>query len=103
MFSPPTSLYGHGVFILPAGLDSVLQPYVPVFVLAGIGGQRLLMLSNMDLEKLGMFKVGHQEMLLQAVNLICDLVRHLFLFVLDRARSLILLTVPKGLNIISYY
>ncbi|KAK2174922.1 hypothetical protein NP493_767g01057 [Ridgeia piscesae] len=52
------------------GLDSVLEPYIPEFVRAGVGGQQLLNLTNMDLKKLGMFKVGHQEMLLEAVSLI---------------------------------
>ena len=64
----------HGVFIFPAGLDIVLQPYIPEFVRIGIGGQQLLMFTSMDLKKLGMIKVGHQEMLLEAVNLIYALV-----------------------------
>ena len=61
--------------MLPAGLDSVLEPYIPEFVRAGVGGQQLLNLTNMDLKKLGMFKVGHQEMLLEAVSLIHAIVR----------------------------
>lgn len=52
------------------GLDMVLEQYIPEFVRAGIDGQKLLILTNMDLKKLGVFKVGHQEMLLEAVDLI---------------------------------
>ena len=59
----------------PAGLDRVLEPYIPQFVRAGVKGQQLLNLTNMDLKKLGMVKVGHQEMLLEAVSLIYAIVR----------------------------
>eukprot|EP00914_Ancora_sagittata_P015875 GHVO01031566.1.p1 GENE.GHVO01031566.1~~GHVO01031566.1.p1 ORF type:complete len:102 (+),score=11.70 GHVO01031566.1:92-397(+) len=61
------------------GLDDVILPYVHCFLNAEIGGNRLLCLTRYDLEKLNITKVGHQELILEAVELLSSLVRD-FLF-----------------------
>ncbi|XP_060640457.2 connector enhancer of kinase suppressor of ras 1 [Anolis sagrei] len=53
------------------GLDPVLQDYP--FETWGLNGKRLLRLSYRDLEVLGVRRVGHQELLLEAVEQLCIL------------------------------
>ncbi|CAI5781574.1 connector enhancer of kinase suppressor of ras 1 isoform X1 [Podarcis lilfordi] len=53
------------------GLDPVLQDYP--FETWGLTGKGLLHLSYRDLEDLGMRRVGHQELLLEAVEQLCVL------------------------------
>ncbi|KAH0631200.1 hypothetical protein JD844_005412 [Phrynosoma platyrhinos] len=53
------------------GLDPALQDYP--FETWGLNGKRLLHLSYRDLEDLGMSRVGHQELLLEAVEQLCVL------------------------------
>uniref|UniRef100_H9GPP2 Connector enhancer of kinase suppressor of Ras 1 n=1 Tax=Anolis carolinensis TaxID=28377 RepID=H9GPP2_ANOCA len=53
------------------GLDPVLQGYP--FETWGLDGKRLLRLSYQDLEVLGVRRVGHQELLLEAVEQLCIL------------------------------
>lgn len=55
------------------GLDSSVLPYVPFFSNNGVGGCKLLLLSCDDLEKLNVHKIGHQEIILEGV----DLLKHL--------------------------
>jgi hypothetical protein len=40
----------------------------------GIDGRKLLMLTHHDLEKIGIDKLGHQELILEAVDLLKSLV-----------------------------
>lgn len=67
-------------FLLPrnvcvAGLDDCLQQYVCVFERGGVCGDRLLRISHAELEDLGVSRIGHQELILEAVDLLCALVR----------------------------
>ncbi|ELU11460.1 hypothetical protein CAPTEDRAFT_221602 [Capitella teleta] len=55
------------------GLDDVILPYVHCFLNAEIGGSRLLCLTRYDLEKMNITKVGHQELILEAVELLSSL------------------------------
>ncbi|XP_043075449.1 connector enhancer of kinase suppressor of ras 3-like [Puntigrus tetrazona] len=55
------------------GLDDSLQQYVPNFERAKISGEQLLKISHQDLEELTMTRVGHQELILEAVDLLCAL------------------------------
>ncbi|XP_052441693.1 connector enhancer of kinase suppressor of ras 3 [Carassius gibelio] len=55
------------------GLDDSLQQYVPYFEREKISGERLLKISHQDLEELTMSRVGHQELILEAVDLLCAL------------------------------
>lgn len=58
-----------------AGLDDCLQQYVCVFERGGVCGDRLLRISHAELEDLGVSRIGHQELILEAVDLLCALVR----------------------------
>lgn len=60
-------------FIL-TGLDDCLQPYVHKFEREKIDGEQLLKISHQDLEELGVTRIGHQELVLEAVDLLCALV-----------------------------
>ncbi|KAF5894163.1 connector enhancer of kinase suppressor of ras 3-like, partial [Clarias magur] len=55
------------------GLDDSLQHYVPNFEKKKIDGQQLLKISHQDLEELAVSRVGHQELILEAVDLLCAL------------------------------
>ncbi|UYV69225.1 CNKSR2 [Cordylochernes scorpioides] len=56
-----------------SGLDDALLPYVHFFVNQRVDGYRLLLLASEDMEALHISKVGHQELILEAVQLL----RHL--------------------------
>ncbi len=59
-----------------AGLSEVVQPFVPRFVEVGIDGARLLSLTHSDLAEFGIDKLGHQELILEAIDLLIQLVWH---------------------------
>uniref|UniRef100_A0A2C9KM06 Uncharacterized protein n=1 Tax=Biomphalaria glabrata TaxID=6526 RepID=A0A2C9KM06_BIOGL len=59
------------------GLDDVIHEYIPRFLLGNVDGRKLLMLTHSDLDKLGVTKLGHQELVLEAVDLLRSL-RYLF-------------------------
>ncbi|XP_077280877.1 connector enhancer of ksr isoform X2 [Temnothorax americanus] len=50
------------------GLDSTVLPYIHSFLNHGVFGQQLLNLQLSDLESLGVVKLGHQEIILEAVE-----------------------------------
>uniref|UniRef100_A0AAQ5Y5B9 Connector enhancer of kinase suppressor of Ras 2 n=1 Tax=Amphiprion ocellaris TaxID=80972 RepID=A0AAQ5Y5B9_AMPOC len=47
--------------------------YVCVFERGGVCGERLLRISHAELEELGVSRIGHQELILEAVDLLCAL------------------------------
>ncbi|XP_039604102.1 interactor protein for cytohesin exchange factors 1 isoform X1 [Polypterus senegalus] len=55
------------------GLDDCLQQYVHNFEREKISGEQLLQISHQDLEELGVSRIGHQELILEAVDLLCAL------------------------------
>ncbi|XP_031702968.1 connector enhancer of kinase suppressor of ras 3 [Anarrhichthys ocellatus] len=55
------------------GLDDSLQQYVSNFELEKISGEQLLKITHQDLEELGVARIGHQELVLEAVDLLCAL------------------------------
>ncbi|KAG7316421.1 hypothetical protein KOW79_019962 [Hemibagrus wyckioides] len=55
------------------GLDDSLQQYITSFEKEKIDGQQLLKISHQDLEELSVSRVGHQELILEAVDLLCAL------------------------------
>ncbi|XP_016284461.1 connector enhancer of kinase suppressor of ras 3 isoform X2 [Monodelphis domestica] len=61
------------VEILFLGLDDCLQQYVHKFEREKINGEQLLQISHQDLEELGVSRIGHQELVLEAVDLLCAL------------------------------
>lgn len=60
--------------VFTPGLDDCLQQYVCVFERGGVCGERLLRISHAELEELGVSRIGHQELILEAVDLLCALV-----------------------------
>ena len=61
-------------FAFSVGLDDCLQQYVHKFEREKINGEQLLQISHQDLEELGVTRIGHQELVLEAVDLLCALV-----------------------------
>lgn len=57
-----------------SGLDDVIQQYVVHFKDKDVNGKKLMMLTHYDLEKIGVRKLGHQELILEAVDLLRSLV-----------------------------
>ncbi|KAG7220541.1 hypothetical protein INR49_017978 [Caranx melampygus] len=58
-------------------LDDSLQQYVPSFQQQQVDGEKLLRMSHQELLSLGVSRVGHQELVLEAVDLLCALVSNL--------------------------
>ncbi|XP_044742809.1 uncharacterized protein LOC123305220 [Chrysoperla carnea] len=50
------------------GLDNVIIPYINSFLNNGVKGHQLLNLRADDLEHLGVYTLGHQELILEAVE-----------------------------------
>lgn len=57
-----------------AGLDDCLQQYIKNFEQEKVGGEQLLRITHQELEDLGVSRIGHQELILEAVDLLCALV-----------------------------
>ncbi|XP_020644830.2 connector enhancer of kinase suppressor of ras 2 isoform X2 [Pogona vitticeps] len=55
------------------GLDDCLQQYIKNFEREKIGGDQLLRITHQELEDLGVTRIGHQELILEAVDLLCAL------------------------------
>ena len=62
------------VCVCVAGLDDCLQQYVKSFEREQMGGEQLLHITHQELEELGVTRIGHQELILEAVDLLCALV-----------------------------
>ena len=62
------------------GLDDSLQQYMPALQRQQVDGEKLLRLSHQELLSLGLTRVGHQELVLEAVDLLCALVSHTHCF-----------------------
>lgn len=56
------------------GLDDCLQQYIKTFEREKVGGDQLLRITHQELEDLGVSRIGHQELILEAVDLLCALV-----------------------------
>ncbi|KAK7500180.1 hypothetical protein BaRGS_00008727 [Batillaria attramentaria] len=55
------------------GLDESVAQYVHMFLDHDVDGKKLMMLNHADLEKIGINKLGHQELVLEAVDLLRSL------------------------------
>jgi hypothetical protein len=51
-----------------------LQQYTQTFEREKVGGDQLLRITHQELEDLGVSRIGHQELILEAVDLLCALV-----------------------------
>lgn len=60
--------------VVPSGLDDCLQQYIKTFEREKVGGDQLLRITHQELEDLGVSRIGHQELILEAVDLLCALV-----------------------------
>ncbi|XP_043360677.1 connector enhancer of kinase suppressor of ras 2 isoform X5 [Dermochelys coriacea] len=58
---------------LLVGLDDCLQQYIKNFEREKISGDQLLRITHQELEDLGVTRIGHQELILEAVDLLCAL------------------------------
>lgn len=56
------------------GLDSVILPYIKYFIDIDVNGQKLLDMQPNDLNEIGVYKIGHQELILEAVDLLRNFV-----------------------------
>uniref|UniRef100_A0A3B4XUS0 Connector enhancer of kinase suppressor of Ras 2 n=1 Tax=Seriola lalandi dorsalis TaxID=1841481 RepID=A0A3B4XUS0_SERLL len=54
-------------------LDDCLQQYIKTFEKEKVGGDQLLRITHQELEDLGVSRIGHQELILEAVDLLCAL------------------------------
>uniref|UniRef100_A0A3B5BB46 Connector enhancer of kinase suppressor of ras 3-like n=1 Tax=Stegastes partitus TaxID=144197 RepID=A0A3B5BB46_9TELE len=54
-------------------LDDSLHQYIPSFQQQQVDGEKLLRMSHQELLTLGVARVGHQELVLEAVDLLCAL------------------------------
>ena len=61
-------------FPVSPGLDDCLQQYTQTFEREKVGGDQLLRITHQELEDLGVSRIGHQELILEAVDLLCALV-----------------------------
>uniref|UniRef100_A0A8C4P178 Connector enhancer of kinase suppressor of ras 2 n=1 Tax=Dicentrarchus labrax TaxID=13489 RepID=A0A8C4P178_DICLA len=59
--------------VFPSGLDDCLQQYIKTFEREKVGGDQLLRITHQELEDLGVSRIGHQELILEAVDLLCAL------------------------------
>ncbi|XP_013416563.1 CNK3/IPCEF1 fusion protein isoform X1 [Lingula anatina] len=55
------------------GLDDAMLPYYHFFLNESIDGKHLMSLTYDDLDRIGITKIGHQEMILEATNLLASL------------------------------
>lgn len=62
--------------LVSSGLDDCLQQYVKSFEREQMGGEQLLHITHQELEELGVTRIGHQELILEAVDLLCALVSY---------------------------
>uniref|UniRef100_A0A4W3HSG9 Connector enhancer of kinase suppressor of ras 3 n=1 Tax=Callorhinchus milii TaxID=7868 RepID=A0A4W3HSG9_CALMI len=70
--NPQLNIFTVNPFPCP-GLDDCLQYYVCNFEREKINGDQLLRITHQDLEELGVTRIGHQELILEAVDLLCAL------------------------------
>nr|XP_028571314.1 connector enhancer of kinase suppressor of ras 2-like isoform X2 [Podarcis muralis] len=61
------------LLIFSNGLDDCLQQYIKNFEREKINGEQLLHITHQELEELGVTRIGHQELILEAVDLLCAL------------------------------
>ncbi len=55
-------------------MDDCLLQYMRTFEREQITGEQLLHITHQELEELGVTRIGHQELILEAVDLLCALV-----------------------------
>lgn len=66
--------------LLIAGVEGITNVYIKAFANNQIDGIKLLNLRPYELAELGIIAVGHQEIILEAVELLKNFVRDIFYF-----------------------
>lgn len=66
--------------LLSTGVEGINNFYIKAFANNQIDGIKLLNLRPYELEELGIIAVGHQEIILEAVELLKNFVRDFFYF-----------------------
>ena len=64
------------------GLDSTINSYHTNFLQHEINGKRLLILDHHDLKCIGVLRLGHQEAILEALELLLFIVSTLYVSIL---------------------
>ncbi|KAL4233445.1 Connector enhancer of kinase suppressor of ras [Mactra antiquata] len=54
-------------------MDDAMIPYMHYFLNNGVDGKKLMLMTHSDLEKLNVVKFGHQELILEAIDLLRNL------------------------------
>ncbi|XP_060599743.1 connector enhancer of kinase suppressor of ras 3-like [Ruditapes philippinarum] len=54
-------------------MDDAMIPYMHYFLNSGVDGKKLMLMTHADLEKLNVTKFGHQELILEAIDLLRNL------------------------------
>ncbi|XP_053396254.1 CNK3/IPCEF1 fusion protein-like isoform X1 [Mercenaria mercenaria] len=54
-------------------MDDAMIPYMHYFLNSGVDGKKLMLMTHADLEKLNVVKFGHQELILEAIDLLRNL------------------------------
>lgn len=55
-------------------MDDAMIPYMHYFLNGGVDGKKLMLMTHADLEKLNVVKFGHQELILEAIDLLRNFV-----------------------------
>ncbi len=61
-------------------MEEFCEHYIPHFLAQGVNGKQLLCLSHTDLERCNVTKLGHQEVIMEALECLVHLVGVLFSF-----------------------
>ncbi|KAH3739871.1 hypothetical protein DPMN_046561, partial [Dreissena polymorpha] len=54
-------------------MDDAMIPYMHYFLASAVDGKKLMVMTHSDLEKLNVLKFGHQELILEAIDLLKNL------------------------------
>uniref|UniRef100_A0A672MQE0 Connector enhancer of kinase suppressor of ras 2-like n=1 Tax=Sinocyclocheilus grahami TaxID=75366 RepID=A0A672MQE0_SINGR len=73
VMEPISKWYPKQVLDWMKGLDDCLLQYMRTFEREQITGEQLLHITHQELEELGVTRIGHQELILEAVDLLCAL------------------------------
>lgn len=63
------------------GLDDCVLPYMDRFTESKIDGRELLNMTTCDIQDIGIRNIGAQRTIIQALNLLCHLVRFCTIFI----------------------
>jgi len=56
-------------------MDGAMIPYMHYFRAENVDGKKLMLMTHTELQRLNVIKFGHQELILEAIDLLRNLVR----------------------------